>query len=300
MFPWILCSILFIIILVLAEKNRVLQKSIDEICISFKEHLSTDTNTLISLSSNNSHVRKMATEINIQLRLLRKERQRFQTGDKELKEAVTNISHDLRTPLTAIYGYLDLLEKEEKSEVAERYLAIIKNRVEALKQLTEELFRYSVIVSSLENIDYEMVSLNSALEECISSYYLQIKERNIEPEIIMPAITVKRNLDKNFLSRILGNIISNAVKYSDGDLKIILSETGKITFTNTATDLDEIQVAKLFDRFYTVDSARKSTGLGLSIAKILVEQMNGDIYASYNDKRLSISIEFLADTKKAE
>lgn len=234
MFPWILCSILFIIILVLAEKNRVLQKSIDEICISFKEHLSTDTNTLISLSSNNSHVRKMATEINIQLRLLRKERQRFQTGDKELKEAVTNISHDLRTPLTAIYGYLDLLEKEEKSEVAERYLAIIKNRVEALKQLTEELFRYSVIVSSLENIDYEMVSLNSALEECISSYYLQIKERNIEPEIIMPAITVKRNLDKNFLSRILGNIISNAVKYSDGDLKIILSETGKITFTNTA------------------------------------------------------------------
>lgn len=300
MFPWILCSILFIIILVLAEKNRVLQKSIDEICISFKEHLSTDTNTLISLSSNNSHVRKMATEINIQLRLLRKERQRFQTGDKELKEAVTNISHDLRTPLTAIYGYLDLLEKEEKSEVAERYLAIIKNRVEALKQLTEELFRYSVIVSSLENIDYEMVSLNSALEECISSYYLQIKERNIEPEIIMPAITVKRSLDKNFLSRILGNIISNAVKYSDGDLKIILSETGKITFTNTATNLDEMQVAKLFDRFYTVDSARKSTGLGLSIAKILVEQMNGEIYASYKDKRLSISIEFLADTKKAE
>lgn len=85
----------------------------------------------------------LANEINIQLRKLRAERRKFQKGDIELKNAVTNVSHDLRTPLTAIYGYLDLLEQEEKSEKVNRYIAVIKNRTEMLKQLTEELFRYS-------------------------------------------------------------------------------------------------------------------------------------------------------------
>ena len=146
----------------------------------------------------------------------------------------------MRTPLTAICGYLDLLEKEEKSDIAKRYLDIIRNRSQLLVSMTEELFRYSVLLSRESDAPAEQ----------------------------------------------------NAVKYSSGDLEITLESTGEIVFANTAPGLDEIQVGRLFDRFFTVESARKSTGLGLAIARSLVEQMGGSISAEYTDDRLHIWIFF--------
>ena len=101
-----------------------------------------------------------------------------------------------------------------------------------------------------------------------------------------------RRLNQAALSRVFGNILDNAVKYSDGDLDISLSDDGKIIFSNTAISLDEVQVGKLFDRFYTVEAARRSTGLGLAIAKTLVEQMNGKIEANYKNKKISIFVSF--------
>jgi len=292
MLPWILSGILLITVLLLVAKIIVLQKGIEEIHTEFEKHLSANTNTLISTSSNNRHIKRLAAEINTQLRLLRKKRRQFENGDQELKEAVTNISHDLRTPLTAISGYIELLENEELSEATEHYVDTIKNRTEAMKQLIEELFRYSVITSSPETVHFEHISLNAALEESISSYYGALKAHTIEPTIVIPSKQVESYLDKNILYRIIENLLSNAIKYSDGDLEIILSHTGKITFTNTTTSLNTIQVEKLFNRFYTVESARHSTGLGLSIVKSLVEQMNGQISACYSDNKLTIELTF--------
>jgi signal transduction histidine kinase len=108
----------------------------------------------------------------------------------------------------------------------------------------------------------------------------------------MPECKIQRRLDRRALSRIFGNIIDNAIKYSDGSLEITLSEAGEIDFTNSASQLDEIQVGRLFDRFYTVEAAKKSTGLGLSIAKALTEQMNGTISAHYLGGKLNIHIVF--------
>lgn len=288
----ILCAVLFLTVVILLIKIALLHKAIDEVRTEMNAKLEIDTNTLISVSGGDRHIRRLAADLNGQLRLLRKERRRFQNGDLELKEAVTNVSHDLRTPLTAICGYLDLLEKEDKSEAAERYLSVIRNRAEALKQLTEELFCYSVITSPSSSIKSDEVDLNSVLEESISAYYAALKGCGIVPEISIPEQRIIRRLDRNALSRVFGNIISNAVKYSDGDLKIVLSETGEIVFSNAAARLDEVQVGKLFDRFYTVEAARKSTGLGLSIAKAFVERMNGTITANYNEGRLMIHIMF--------
>ena len=205
---------------------------------------------------------------------------------------VAGISHDLRTPLTVICGYLDLLEEEEKSETVGRYLQLIRNRTEVMWQLTEELFCYSIVTSTTHNLSYETVSLNAALEECISAYYAVLKHADICPTISMPDKKVVRALDKKALSRILGNVMSNAVKYSDGDLKITLTEEGEIICANHASKLNEVEAGKLFHRFYTVEDARKSTGLGLSIAKTLTEQMGGRIYARYRDGSVFIHIIF--------
>lgn len=290
--PWVLCGILLIIILALCAKLWLLQKSMDEICIELMEHLSQDTNTLLLISSRDRHVRRLAAELNGQLRLLRKQRLQYLNGDRELKEAVTNISHDLRTPLTAICGYLDLLEREDKSEAATQYLSLIENRVQALKQLTEELFRYSVILSTANDMNLEAVNINGVLEESVAAFYAALTERGVTPTIQMPEKRIVRQLNRAALSRVFSNILGNVLKYSDGDLDISLRETGEITFTNAASKLDEVQVEKLFDRFFSVEAARNSTGLGLAISKTLVEQMNGAITAQYENSQLSICIAF--------
>jgi signal transduction histidine kinase len=186
---------------------------------------------------------------------------------------------------------LELLEQEEKSEKVERYIEIIADRTEVLKQLTEELFRYSVIITT-EGHEKEQVVINTVLEESIAAFYAALKEKEITPNIHMPERKVSRYLDRSALARVFSNLLNNAMKYSDGDLDIILSETGEITFSNMAHGLNEVQVGKLFDRFYTVEAARKSTGLGLAIARTLVEQMNGKISATYENDRLSICILF--------
>lgn len=289
---WACIGILVLMIVALLVKIHILQKCAGEIAEAFADRLSTDTNTLIDISGRDRYMCHLADVVNVQLRRLRVQRNRFRRGDAELKNAVTNISHDLRTPLTAICGYLDLLEKEEKSENAERYIGIIRNRSEMLIRLTEELFRYSVILAGENHTPWEPVDLNRALEESVAAFYTALSERNINPRIRMPEEKVIRILDGSALSRIFSNLLQNAVKYSGGDLEITLSGTGEIVFANTAPGLDEIQLGRLFDRFFTVESARKSTGLGLAIARDLAERMGGSISAEYGEDRLCICICF--------
>ena len=287
----IIIVILLLIIFVLAAKVYFLRKSAQEIAEAFRDRVTADTNTLIDISTRDPYMRKLAADINEQLRLLRQQRHKYLTGDRELKEAVTSISHDLRTPLTTICGYLDLLDKEDKSENTSRYLSLIGNRVEAMKQLTEELFRYSVILSTGDLV-LEPVCVNGVLEESIAAFYGALTSRDIQPEIHITENRIERQLNREALGRVFSNILNNALKYSDGDLAITLRDDGEIIFSNTASALNKVQVGKLFDRFFTVEAARNSNGLGLSIAKTLVEQMGGLILAELENKKLNIRIQF--------
>lgn len=287
MLPWVLCFALMLVVAVLSLHIYLLHRDMKALSADLKEHLSSDTNTLISVSSGDRHFRELVSSLNRELRLLRRQRQRYITGDRELKDAVTNISHDLRTPLTAICGYMDLLESEDKSEAVERYLVQIANRIEALKALTEELFRYSVVTSS-QALKAERLDMVHTLEDSLLSFYGVMQERGIQPEIKLPESPVYRELDAAALNRIFSNIISNAIKYSDGDFAVTMTEEGSITFTNTAKELNAVTVGRLFDRFYTVEASRNSTGLGLSIAKLLTERMGGSIRAEYKAQQLHI------------
>lgn len=287
----ILCGILALTAIVLTIKIYMLKKSIKEICDGFEHSLHTDTNVQVSVSSRDEKIRTLAKAINLQLSELRKIKRQYENGDQELKDAITNISHDLITPLTAIWGYLDLLEKKDLPADEKRYVEQIRNRSEALKQLTEELFRYSVI-SSTPEMSYENVDMRGVIEEALISFEGAFQEAGIAPDVQLPLNPIRRRLDSTALTRIFSNIINNAIKYSDGDFSVFLNENGTIIFTNTAKELSTIEVGKLFDRFYTVDSARKSTGLGLSIAKLLTERMNGSIKAEYIFDKLIITINF--------
>lgn len=284
--------VLAIIAMVLFIYLLSLRSSLKEIVGELDSKLKTDTNTLISISSGDRAMRALAAQMNDQLRALRRERLKLQHGDIELKNAVTNISHDLRTPLTAICGYLDLLTQEPQSEKSKHYLAVISERTDAMRELTEELFQYSVIIGRVEKLTPELICLNDILEQSLVGFYGVLSERGIAPDIQIPEKAIKRMLDKNALRRIFDNIISNAAKYSDGDLTVKLSSDGSVIFENSAKELDSVQTAHLFDRFFTVKTARGGTGLGLSIAKLLTEKMGGKITAEYRKNKLRICVLF--------
>lgn len=292
----VLCLVIMSVVIVcMAVKIYLLKKTAKEISEQIDEKLSQDTNTVISVSTTDKDMCVLASGLNGHLKKLRSEYIRFNNGNTELKTAITNISHDLRTPLTAICGYLDLLEHEEKSEMVQRYLSQIENRTEALKGLTEELFRYSVVASE-QDLKAEPLDVVQTLEDCLLSFYGIMQEKGIEPHISLPETAIYRNLDANAIGRIFSNIISNAMKYSDGDFSVTMNEDCQIVFVNSAKELNAVAVGRLFDRFYTVDAGRTSTGLGLSIAKLLTERMGGSISAEYCDDRLYIIVQFKVNT----
>lgn len=288
----LIIGVLLIILSALVVKIVLLRRAADAIAQQFNDRLHTDTNTPITLSCRDARMRQLAAAINDSLRELRQQRRRYETGDRELKTAVTNISHDLRTPLTAIRGTLDLLEKEEKTATITRYLDIIANRTDAMTQLTEELFRYSVILSDDTSLSPTPVCLNDALAESLAAFYGAFSQRGLTPDIRLCEEAVWRVLDPQALARVFNNILNNALKYSAGDLHVHLSADAVITFANHAADLDSVTTAQLFDRFFTVETAHHSTGIGLSIARTLVEQMDGHIDANYSDGILTIRLQF--------
>lgn len=284
-----LCVVLGIITAALAIKVYVMKKSMREISEKLSEKLSTDTNTLIDISSADRDMRRLAASLNTELSMLRAERIRCANGDMELKTAITNISHDLRTPLTAMCGYIDMLDRTELPEPARQYANQIRNRADAMKTLTEELFRYSIAAAPNEP-NLSQICINDLLEESLASFYGAIDERGIIPEIHICEPRVIRIADKSAILRIFSNIIANALKYSNGNLVITLREDGKISFRNSADNLGLISVERLFDRFYTVNDGSQSTGLGLSIAKLLTEQCGGEISARIEDEMLVITV----------
>ena len=276
--------------LLLLIRSVLIDLSLKEIEKGLAARLDEETNTLLDIPGRSRSVRRLAAALNVQLRRLRDERRRFQLGDQELKDAVTNISHDLRTPLTAIFGYVELLKRENPPGAAARYLSQIEDRAEAMKQLTDELLSYSV-ASSGEPARRKL-DLGRALEESILSFYGTMEQRKLTPEIQITDGPVWRYLDPGESSRIFGNVISNALKYSAGDFSVSMDADGTITFSNTAPQLNAVTVGRLFDRFYTVRDSQNSTGLGLSIARLLTERMGGTIGADYRQGKLFIIMAF--------
>lgn len=266
--------------------------SIKEIEDNLDIILNNDTNKLITISTSNKRLNKLAATLNTRLRKIRKLELSYKNGNKELQESITNISHDLRTPLTAIKGYIDLIKKEKSKKKIVEYLKIIENKTEDLVILTEQLYDYSKSLDLKDNLKKEKVCINDILEDTILSYYALIKKKNLTPEVNITTKRIYRKIDKNIAIRILENIISNTIKYTDEDIKIALLDNGKIIIKNKSHALDNTTVNKMFDRYYTIESGSNTSGIGLSIAKQLVNINGGKITAKYSQGYLIVELEF--------
>lgn len=288
---YILYFIALIILIFIIIKIYLIKNSIREIRKNLNKILNSDTNNLLTISSGDKDIIGLTNDLNIELQKLRKLRLQYENGNQELKKSITNISHDMRTPLTAINGYVELMKESEKNNKQEKYIKIVERKTKDLIELTEQLFDFSKTMDIGMKINKEKCCINEILEETIANYYIIFKEKNIEPQIEITANRIYKIIDRNTIVRVFENILSNIIKYSSGNCKIILNEDGKIIFSNKATSLDATSVKKIFNRYYTVENAKKSTGLGLSIAKQLIELNEGNIVARYEQGYLIIEIE---------
>ena len=275
-----------------------MKKSVKEIEAGLKDILESETNNLITISSSEKNIKKLATSLNVELKTIRKQKLQYESGNQELKKLVTNISHDLRTPLTAIKGYIDLIEKDKLSKDQEKYLNIIQKKTDELTELTEQLFDFSKTIDNNIKISKEKCNINEILEEVLASYYVIFKEKGIEPQISMCSENVYKKLNKASIIRIFENSLSNISKYCVNNFKVELKDDGTIIFANKVKDglIDATTVQKIFDRYFTVENAKKSTGIGLSIAKELVELNDGSISANFTKDTLIIEIKFATGT----
>lgn len=287
---------LFLVVLFISTfliiKIWIMSAEIKNIGESLSNIINTDTNNLITISTNDKKLKELANLLNHSLKELRKLELEYKNGSGELKSSITNISHDLRTPLTAIRGYLDLMDNSNLTDKQIDYLQIIDNKVKDLTELTDQLFDFSKSIDIQNETKKENVCINDILEDSIASFYSLFVSQNITPRIEICNDKIIRLLNKNILKRIFENILSNALKYGEHDFNVKLYSDGTIEFSNKTDVIDQVSLKQVFSRYCTVRNAKKSSGIGLSIAKQLVDLSNGTIEAKYKDNTLIISVKF--------
>lgn len=276
----------------LFKKNiRSLNKQMEFICKSetnmrlVTQWTDKDTNILIN------HINKMIDEHK------RVEQQLFRTN-KNFRESITSISHDLRTPLTSAGGYMQMLNNEALTEEDRKaYGGVVQERIETVQKLLNQLFEYARIEADEWELEKELINTTNLLYDTLSIYYNDFRSKNTEPLLVISKEAFFIKGDAGAVKRIFSNIIYNALIHGEDNYSIEAVETDayyKYTFSNRTVSITEDDIVHIFDRFYTTDQSRtkKTTGLGLSIAKNLTLKMNGSINAYLKEDQFSITISF--------
>ncbi|KHF38024.1 sensor histidine kinase [Halalkalibacter okhensis] len=252
----------------------------------------------IGISFHDRDFEQLAKEINHQIDLTKKAKANKRATENELKQAISHISHDIRTPITSIMGYIQFLESDEiSSELKKEYIQTIKNSTGRLKVLLEDFFELSIIEQADYPLKMEKIRFNDLVLEALFGFYEEFNKKNIEPSIQIPDEDMIMLLDPSAGKRVIENLLVNAIKYSSGEVTIILEkfETSiQLKVSNSVHSLSEQEVNQMFDRFYKADQTRTGdgTGLGLPIAKSLMEKMNGSINAVLKDNQLTMICEW--------
>ena len=290
----ILVAILIIIISILIIYLFLLKKEIKRISYNLDEILSIDSNKTLHGEFSNKELNELLLKINKMITYVRYKELDLERKNKSLKKEITNITHDLRTPLTSSLGYIDLILKSNLSkEEQERELKIVENRLLRLEELINSFFEFSIITTDNKKIDMEQTNLVAVVEKCISHYYDDFTRE--KRKVVFVNDIKKYNILSNaeILKRIIDNLISNSLKHSNSDLIIKLSEKNdiRLSFENDIVDTN-IDIEHIFDEFYTSDISRTkgNTGLGLAIAKEFTEMLGGNISANKLKNKLIIKI----------
>jgi signal transduction histidine kinase len=256
-----------------------------------------DTNKRISFYGKSRSFRKLAKDINEIIDSYDDRHDKILREDKEIKDTLTNMSHDIRTPLTSLKGYFELLDQTDDPEERRKYTNIIYGRIESLSEILETMFLYTKVSNVNFKISIDPIECSKIILETLFEYYDDFQEKGFEVDVdVDEGVRILGN--EQSLKRIMQNLIRNSLVHGNGEVKLAVKpqedKTVKISVENLLAEGQDPDPDKVFDRYYKGDASRHtgSSGVGLSVVKKLVESMNGDIKAFVGDGKFRIEISF--------
>ena len=273
------------------------QRQVKDICRQLAFLMKHDSNMLIHREFGLGGIGMLSDRLNDLLELRRKEKQYYQEKETLIADTYTNLSHDIRTPLTSLDGYFQLMEACENVEEQRRYLSIIHERIHSLNEMLEELFMFTKLKNESYRLELTSCCINRILKETVFSYYDEWVRREIQPDIQITEEQLYIDGNKQGLSRIIQNVIKNGLDHGEKKIRIVLKREQNqavLRISNQVTASEQIDIEHVFDRFYKADAARSktSTGLGLSIAREFVRRMNGEIGAKIEENEYIVEMRF--------
>ena len=273
------------------------QRQVKDICRQLAFLMKHDSNMFIHREFGLGGIGMLSDRLNDLLELRRKEKQYYQEKETLIADTYTNLSHDIRTPLTSLDGYFQLMEACENVEEQRRYLNIIHERIHSLNEMLEELFMFTKLKNESYRLELTSCCINRILKETVFSYYDDWVRREIQPDIQITEEQLYIDGNKQGLSRIIQNVIKNGLDHGEKKIRIVLKREQNravLRISNQVIASEQIDIEHVFDRFYKADAARSktSTGLGLSIAREFVRRMNGEIGAKIEENEFIVEMSF--------
>lgn len=273
------------------------QRQVKNICRQLAFLMKHDSNMLIHREFGLGGIGMLSDRLNDLLELRKKEKRYYQEKETLIADTYTNLSHDIRTPLTSLDGYFQLMEACENVEEQRRYLNIIHERIHSLNEMLEELFMFTKLKNESYRLELTSCCINRILKETVFSYYDDWVRREIQPDIQITEEQLYIDGNKQGLSRIIQNVIKNGLDHGEKKIRIVLKREQNqavLRISNQVIASEQIDIEHVFDRFYKADAARSktSTGLGLSIAREFVRRMNGEIGAKIEENEFIVEMRF--------
>lgn len=295
------CVILLVICVLLIIYILSMKRQAGNIVRELRRTREKSYNRDIKVTLFDKDINELAAEINRNLDYQKEMKLEAERSQKQLKQSVSDIAHDLRTPLTVVKGNLQMLDREEPlSEHGKDHLRISIKKTEALKEMVDDFFELSVLESDAEAVELKQIDATAFLMQFVIDNEAVIRQKGLTPKISLPEKSVFIKADEMLLKRMCNNLLNNVLKYAKDEFEVSLSEVnGKeervsIVFSNNVSEGSTFDVTQLFDRTYRGDRARPSggAGLGLYIVKLLAEKQGVQVKAKINDDTLVISMFF--------
>lgn len=257
-----------------------------------------EENRIVKLAVPDKDAEELLMVMNESLQVIREQKNVYAKREKELKQQIENISHDLRTPLTSMLGYLRIMETGDLSPEDREDLQTVIRKAERLQELITQFYEYTKVTSTDYSLSLESIEVTKLLREALADAYPELEKRQLEVEVRIPQGPLEIRGNVNAMQRVLQNLLQNAVRYAKSCLEVSVCEGEgevEICFANDVEDMNVSDVERLFERFYTPDASRTqgSTGLGLTIAKEFVEKMKGSMEAELVGEKLRIVMRFV-------
>ncbi len=292
-----LLLIVFLLLLILLFKYLQTKRQIRNLSKQVAELVNGKSGKMLDISLVDKDLEELAGILN---RYNDKQRQSIASTlrrENYLKESIANISHDLRTPLTVILGHLQLLRKEALTDRQAQRVETIFHKAERMNELIQTFYDLSVLEAEQITPRREDFNLSNLLINLITENAPALEAKKISPDVDLPAHSVYLNSDYGMVERILQNLLTNAIRYSSGDIKMSIKQTGEnravFMIENPIDSKTEINPDRLFERFYTGDTSRHNggTGVGLAVVKLLTDKLGGNVSAEMKSNILTVTLE---------